>query len=370
MTKKNILCVFGTRPEVIKMASIITQLKNDQECSLRVLSTAQHRDMLDQMLNIFSIVPDCDLNIMEKNQSLASLTSKLPLPLDRVLKKEKPDIVLVQGDTTTAFLMSLACFYRKIPVGHVEAGLRTKAFYNPFPEEMNRVLISRLSTLHFAPTEQAKENLLQEGCEKTQIFVTGNTVIDALKTLINRNVPLKLPLEEDKKLVLATLHRREHFGAPIEHICEALRILIEKNDDLQLLLPVHPNPHVKSTVYKILKNHPRIILTEPLPYDQFVKLMQKAYLILTDSGGVQEEAPYLGTPVLVLRENTERPEGADCGASKLIGINKEKIIRQTQNLLDDKNLYQTMKCSSCPYGDGTSGNKIIEIVKRHLQCTP
>lgn len=366
--RKKILCVVGTRPEVIKMASIITQLKKDEEAQLKVLSTAQHREMLDQALNIFHIAPDIDLNIMEANQSLAGLTSKLPLPLDSTLEKEKPDFVLIQGDTTTAFLTALSCFYKKIPVGHVEAGLRTGEFYNPFPEEMNRVLISKLSTLNFAPTETAKANLLKEGHDFKNIFVTGNTVIDALKALLERNIPLDPRLNSEKKLILATLHRRENFEV-LEEICLGLKTLAARNPNLQILVPVHPNPTVKSAITKILANHPQFILSDPLPYDKFIKSMQKATLILSDSGGVQEEAPYLGVPVLVLRKTTERPEGMTQGNAKLIGTSQEKIVQQAEELLYNQELYEKMRIPSTVYGDGTSGEQIIRIVKEYLGNT-
>lgn len=364
--KKKILCVIGTRPEVIKMAPIISRLRNDKDCELRVLTTAQHREMLDQMLDVFQIVPDIDLDLMEVNQSLPELTSKLPLPLDETLKKEKPDFVLVQGDTTTAFLVSLACFYKKIPFGHVEAGLRTGNFYNPFPEEMNRVLISRLSTLNFAPTEETKENLLREGCDGSKIFVTGNTVIDSLQNILDRKIQLDSRIKEDKKLLLVTAHRRENLGANLEGICNALYAIAEKNQDIQILYSVHPNPQVKSVVHKKLSNHPQIILTEPLSYEKFVKLMQKAFLILCDSGGVQEEAPFLGTPVLVLRDDTERPEAVKIGAAKLVGTDSGYIIKCTQSLLENKDLYRKMIATSSPYGDGNAGNRIVRVVKDYL----
>lgn len=365
--KKKILCAVGTRPEVIKMAPIISLLRDDRDCELRVLSTAQHREMLDQMLDVFKIVPDIDLDLMEVNQTLPQLTSRLPLPLDETLQKEKPDFVLAQGDTTTAFLVSLACFYKKIPFGHVEAGLRTGNPYNPFPEEMNRALISRLSTLNFAPTEEAKENLLKEGYDSNKIFVTGNTVIDSLYAISERTTALDSRIKKDKKLILVTAHRRENLGVNLEDICDALIAIAEKNQDVQILYPVHPNPKVMSVVYEKLSNHPQIILTEPLPYEIFVQLMQRAFLILCDSGGVQEEAPFLGTPVLVLREDTERPEAVKMGATKLVGTDSDYIIKSTQSLLEDKNLYQKMIVTNSPYGDGKAGERIVGIVKKYLK---
>lgn len=349
------------------MAPIISLLRKDKDCDLCVLSTSQHREMVDQMLDVFQIVPDIDLDLMEVSQSLPQLTAKLPLPLDEKLQIEKPDFVLAQGDTTTAFMVSLACFYKKIPFGHVEAGLRTRSLYNPFPEEMNRVLISKLSTLNFAPTEEAKNNLLFEGYDKNGIFVTGNTVIDSLNTILKRDVPLDTRIDKKKKLLLVTAHRRENLGPNLEEICHALHTIAENNSDVQILYPVHPNPQVKSIVHKMLSHHPQIILTEPLSYEKFVKVMQKAFLIICDSGGVQEEAPFLGTPVLILREDTERPEAVKIGAAKIIGTKSFNIIKQTQLLLKDNDLYQKMIVNSSPYGDGNAGKKIVGIVKEYLK---
>jgi UDP-N-acetylglucosamine 2-epimerase (non-hydrolysing) len=365
--KKKILCVIGTRPEVIKMAPIISLLKKDKESNLRILSTSQHRDMLDQMLDVFKIVPDIDLNLMQENQTLAQLTSNLPVPLHETLLKEKPDIVLAQGDTTTAFMVSLASFYQQIPFGHVEAGLRTGYPYNPFPEEMNRILISRLSTLNFAPTEEAKHNLIKEGYSNAKIFVTGNTVIDALNHIIKKDIPVSQWIKKDKKLILVTAHRRENFGEKLENICRALRAIADKYQDVQILFPVHPNPQVSSVVTQRLSNHQRILLTKPLPYLEFVKTMQLAHFIISDSGGVQEEAPALGKPVLVIRETTERPEGVTLGASKIVGTNSDNIVKETQMLLEDHALYQKMVVPQSPYGDGKASERIILIVKEFLK---
>ena len=363
--KKKILCVIGTRPEVIKMAPIIMKLREDSDCALRVLSTSQHRQMLDQMLDVFEIKPDIDLNLMKSNQSLPELTSKLPLPLHQTLLNEQPDFILAQGDTTTAFMVSLASFYLKIPFGHVEAGLRTGNLFDPFPEEMNRSLISRLSTLHFAPTELAKMNLQSEGCLEKKIFVTGNTVIDSLNHILKKDVVFDLPLRKDKKLILVTTHRRENFGK-LEEICQALRKISEKNKNVQILLPVHPNPQVSSVIKKMLGNCPGIQLTDPLPYKQFVKAMELSYFIISDSGGVQEEAPALGKPVLVIRDTTERPEGVNFGASKIIGTKCDDIFREAQCLLDDPVSYQKMILGGCPYGDGRAAERIVSILKDHL----
>lgn len=364
--KKKILCVIGTRPEVIKMAPVIRLLKKDKEIELIVLSTAQHREMLDQMLELFEIIPDIDLNLMKKNQSLSELTANLPIPLDLTMLKEKPDIVLGQGDTTTAFMVSLACYYQKIPFGHVEAGLRSGNLYNPFPEEMNRVIISRLSTLNFAPTEQAKQNLIKEGYDPAGIYLTGNTVIDALQTILEKGSKLDPRINKDARLILVTAHRRENFDEHILEICRALKALADKNKDIQILYPVHPNPNIYNVVYKELSGHPRILLTDPLDYKQFITTMKHSYLILSDSGGIQEEAPTLGVPVLVLRENTERPEAIEEGAAKLVGTDSEKIIETTQKLLDDTGAYRKMIVGTSPYGDGMAAKRIIDIVKNYL----
>jgi UDP-N-acetylglucosamine 2-epimerase (non-hydrolysing) len=363
---KKILCVIGTRPEMVKMAPIISLLRKDPSITLRVLTTAQHRVMLDRMFTFFKISPDIDLNVMVKNQTLAELTANLAGPLDHTLEQEKPDIVLAQGDTTTAFMVSLACFYRKIPFAHVEAGLRTGNFYDPFPEEVNRVLISRLSTLNFAPTAQAQDNLLKEGIDKKTIFMTGNTVIDALNYTLNLPGEIDPRIHSDSRLILVTAHRRENFGEPLIHICEALKRIVTQNKDVQILYPVHPNPNVKEVIYKHLKNLPQIILSEPLLYEQFVRCMKRSYLILSDSGGVQEEAPSIGKPVLVLRDTTERPEAVTSGAAKLVGTNPDTIVKQTQILLDNPSEYLKMVVKESPFGDGKSAPRIITIIKEYL----
>lgn len=362
---KKVLAAIGTRPEVIKMAPIIHALKQEKDIDLTVLSLAQHRELLDQMLELFKITPDLDLNIMKKKQSLPELTAHLPLPLDEALEKTKPDLVLAQGDTTSVFMTSLASAYRKIPFAHVEAGLRTFNFDHPFPEEMNRVLISRLSALHFAPTKLSEAFLLKEGIDPKKIFVTGNTVIDALKFISKQSLPKDPRVDSNKKLILVTLHRRENFDQ-LDSICQALKKLAER-EDVQIFLPVHPNPHVKEQVFKLLGNISAIILSEPLDYLHFISLMKEAYLILSDSGGVQEEAPALGVPVLILREFTERPEAIASGQSLLVGTHKEKIIAESLKLLNSSSERSKMVQAESPFGDGHAAQKIVGHIKEFIQ---
>lgn len=363
MNNKKVICVIGTRPEAIKMAPVILALKDSPEIDCRVLATAQHRHMLDQVLEVFNIEPDFDLDIMRPNQALTTLTARLLLDLDDILLVEKPDVVLAQGDTTTVMTIALSCFYHRIPFGHVEAGLRTWDMSNPFPEEMNRVIAGRLARWHFAPTESSRQNLLQEGINDSEIYVTGNTVIDALMTAAAGNPEIGIELDETKRLILVTAHRRENFGQPIIDICRAVLTIVERNVDVQVLFPVHPNPNVQSIAHEILGDHSRIVLCEPLDYLPFVGAMQKAYLILSDSGGVQEEAPALGKPVLVLRSETERPEAVEAGAVKLVGSDYERIIEEAQLLLDDENAYKQMAQSISPYGDGHASARIVQVLK-------
>lgn len=360
-----IMCTVGTRPEAIKMAPVILALKEQPWADVRVLATAQHRHMLDQVMTFFGIVPDIDLNIMKPNQTLTELTARLLLELDKVLLDEKPDVVLAQGDTTTVFAMALACFYRRIPFGHVEAGLRTWDMQNPFPEEANRVLAGRLTRWHFAPTESSKANLLREGIPDQDITVTGNTVIDALLMTAAKDLTLDIELDDSKRLILVTSHRRENFGAPFLEICRALKTLAEHNSDVQILYPVHPNPNVKDVAYEVLGNVPNIILCDPLDYAPFIAAMKKAYLIISDSGGVQEEAPALGIPVLVLRDETERPEAVDMGVVKLVGPNYEPILRYAQTLLDSPAAYTAMARGVSPYGDGKGAERIVAVLKEY-----
>ncbi|MGE5706901.1 MAG: non-hydrolyzing UDP-N-acetylglucosamine 2-epimerase [Bacteroidota bacterium] len=355
--KPKILSVFGTRPEAIKMAPLVLELANRKEIESKVVVTAQHRQMLDQVLDLFGIVPDYDLNLMQPRQTLSDLTGRVLSQLAPVLEEERPSLVLVHGDTTTTMAASLAAFYQKIPVGHVEAGLRTPEKYNPFPEEMNRRITSQIAELHFAPTPAARENLLRDGIEKG-IFVTGNTVIDALFQTAKR-----LPEQPTEgRTILVTAHRRENWGAPMEAICRAVLRLVEKNEDLRILFPVHLNPVVRETVFGLLGKHPRIELCDPFDYAPFVQAMRKSTLILTDSGGVQEEGPSFGKPVLVLRTTTERPEAIEAGTVELVGIDEEKIFQTAQRLLEDEAAYRKMNQAVNPYGDGKACERIAHSI--------
>lgn len=362
----NVMCVVGTRPEAIKMAPVILGLQKQPWVKVRVLATAQHRQMLDQVLEFFGIESDIDLDIMRPNQALTTLTARLLLELDKVLLAEKPDAVLVQGDTTTVMTVALACFYHRIPIGHVEAGLRTWDMQNPFPEEANRVIAGKLAKWHFAPTEGSKKNLLKEGVPESEIIVTGNTVIDALLMTAAKELELPVKLDSGKRLVMVTSHRRENFGEPFRNICRALKTLAQKNPDVQFLYPVHPNPNVKDVAYEYLAELPNFTLCEPLDYAPFIAAMKRSYMILTDSGGVQEEAPALGKPVLVFRDETERPEAVDQGVVKLVGPNYEKIVNEAQRLLDDQNSYQSMARGVSPYGDGKASERIVDALRKHF----
>jgi UDP-N-acetylglucosamine 2-epimerase (non-hydrolysing) len=361
-----IAIVFGTRPEAIKMAPIVKEVEKRGMQPL-VIVTAQHREMLDQKLDVFKIKPDYDLDIMKHNQDLFHVTSAVLNDIKPVLQKENPDILLVQGDTTTTFAASLAAFYLKIPVGHVEAGLRTWNKTNPFPEEMNRQITTRLTDYHFAPTPWAKQNLLKEDVKEENIFVTGNTVIDALLMIVDPNYkfqesPLNRIDYAGKKVILLTSHRRENFGEPMGQVFSACRYIVENNPDVEMIYPVHPNPNVRQKANEILAGVPRIHLIEPLDYRPFVQLMNKSYLILTDSGGVQEEAPSLGKPVLVLRTTTERPEAIDAGTGKLVGTDYQTIVREAQKLLSDTKAYKDMSTKTNPYGDGKAAERIVNIL--------
>jgi UDP-N-acetylglucosamine 2-epimerase (non-hydrolysing) len=364
--RKKIICVVGTRPEAIKMAPVILALKSEPWADVKVLATAQHRHMLDQVLNFFGIEPDIDLDIMRPNQALTTLTARLLLDMDDVMLAEKPDGVLVQGDTTTVMTVALACFYHHIPIGHVEAGLRTWDLQNPFPEEANRVIAGKLARWHFAPTEGSRQNLQREGVPDTEIVVTGNTVIDALLMTAAKHLEVGIDLDADKRLVLITAHRRENFGEPFRNVCRALHTLAENNPEIEFLYPVHPNPNVKDVAHKTLGACPNIRLCEPLDYAPFVAAMKRAYLIMSDSGGVQEEAPALGKPVLVLRDETERPEAVEQGVVKLVGPNYERIVQETQRLLDDESAYRAMARGVSPYGDGRAAERIVKVLKEHF----
>ena len=366
MSKIKIICAVGTRPEAIKMAPVILALKQQPWADVRVLATAQHRHLLDQVLTFFGITPDIDLNIMRPNQALTTLTARLLLELDEVLLAEKPDVLLAQGDTTTVMTAALACFYHRIPFGHVEAGLRTWDMQNPFPEEANRVIAGRLARWHFAPTEGSRQNLLREGAPDSDIIVTGNTVIDALLMTAERELELGIDLDPAKRLVLITSHRRENFGAPFRDICRAIQTLAERNTEVNFLYPVHPNPNVKDVAYEVLGQCANIHLCEPLDYAPFVAAMKRSYLIISDSGGVQEEAPALGKPVLVLRDETERPEAVEEGVVKLVGPNYERIVAEAQLLLDDEFAYKAMARGISPYGDGHGAERIVTVLREHF----
>ena len=374
MNSKKVLVIFGTRPEAIKMAPVIKALGCKENVEVRVCVTGQHREMLDQVLNLFKIEPDYDLNLMQVNQSLSQITTGVLSGLSKILVEWRPDQVLVHGDTTTTLAASLAAFYEKIPVGHVEAGLRTGNIYLPWPEEMNRVLTSSLATLHFAPTNSAKENLMREGISEENIFVTGNTVIDALLEVIqlldlNKDLLSSLNqkfnfLNPDLPLLLVTGHRRENFGGGIEELCKALSTLSARGD-MQIVYPVHLNPSVKAPVNEALRNQPGIFLIEPQEYLPFTYLMQRSFLIITDSGGIQEEAPSLNKPVLVTRSVTERPEALATGAIRLVGSNASEIIKNVEQLLDHPKEYGMMSSGSQnPYGDGKAAQRIAEIIAR------
>lgn len=348
------------------MAPVIQVLKKEPWANLCVLATAQHRHLLDQVLNTFNIEPDIDLNIMRSNQALTTLTARLLLALEDVLQTEKPDAVLVQGDTTTVMSVALACFYHQIPLGHVEAGLRTWNIHNPFPEEANRVITGKLAHWHFVPTENSRQNLLREGVADRNIFITGNTVIDALLTVAAKNIELPVQIDPTKRLVLITAHRRENFGEPLRNICLAIAALAQNNPEIEFLYPVHPNPNVTDIVNSLLANKPNIHLSAPLDYVHFVAALKRSYLILTDSGGVQEEAPALEKPVLVLRNETERPEAVEHGVSKLVGPHSDRIVQEAQHLLDDTSAYQAMVKGISPYGDGHAAERIINVLKEHF----
>lgn len=360
---QRILFVVGTRPEAVKLAPVVHAFRDAPWATTRVLATAQHREMLDQIHAFFGIRPDRDLDVMRPGQGLADLTARMIGLLDPVLADERPDLVLAQGDTTTVMVTALGCFYRGIAFGHVEAGLRTGDLRNPFPEELNRVLTGRMAALHFAPTDGARQNLLHEGVPGDAIEVTGNTVIDALLWAAARVDTKAFAPPPGKRLVLVTAHRRENFGAPFESICRALRDIADRGD-VQLLYPVHPNPNVRDVATAVLGGHRAIRLVDPLDYPAMVAAMRACTLILTDSGGVQEEAPSLGKPVLVLRTTTERPEGIRVGASKLVGTDRERIVAETNRLLDDAEAYAAMARVSNPYGDGRAAQRLVARVQR------
>jgi len=366
-----VIVIFGTRPEAIKMAPLIVELEKTPQIQCIVCVTAQHREMLDQVLELFNIVPQYDLNIMKQKQSLTGITCSVLQGLENVFEKELPDIVLVHGDTTTTFAASLAAFYRKITVGHVEAGLRTHNKFFPYPEEINRKLTGALADLHFAPTNISKENLLREGIDESRIFVTGNTVIDAMKYTIKENYvfencELNAIDYKNKKIILVTAHRRENWGAGIENICNALKNVVFENKDVEVLYLVHPNPVVKDMVYNILGNLDRIHLLQPIDTKEIHNLMKKCYLVMTDSGGIQEEAPHLGKPVLVLRKVTERVEAEKAGTVRLVGTNVNEIVLEANKLLRNSEEYNQMSKSINPYGDGNASSKIVDSLLNYF----
>ena len=366
MGKLNIMVVFGTRPEAIKMAPLILELKKHQETINTItVVTAQHRQMLDQVLDTFEIVPDYDLDIMGKNQSLQEITSKILSKFDPVVKKEKPDLVLVHGDTTTTFAAGLVAFYNKVSIGHVEAGLRTYDKYSPYPEEMNRQMTDSFSDLYFAPTQESKANLLSENHKKEAIYVTGNTAIDALKLTVKDNYYHEVldQLDPSKKLVLVTMHRRENQGQPMRNVFTALRQMVDIHSELEVVYPVHLSPAVQEAAKDILSGHDRIHLIEPLDVLDFHNLASRSYFIMSDSGGVQEEAPSLGKPVLVLRDTTERPEGVKAGTLKLVGTDTKKVKEAMESLLTDEALYKEMSEAPNPYGDGKAAERIVQAIK-------
>ena len=363
-----VMVVFGTRPEAVKMAPLVKELKRrNKEFETIVTITAQHREMLDQVLDIFKIEPDFDLNIMKKGQSLAQITTRVLDGLDVIMKETKPDIVLSHGDTSTTFSASLAAFYNQKTIGHVEAGLRTWNKYSPYPEEMNRQLTGVLADLHFSPTEQAKQNLLNENKAADQIYVTGNTAIDALQTTVSEAYSHPL-LEKlgDKRLVLLTAHRRENVGVNMGQMFQAIKRLVETHEDIQVIYPVHLNPLVKQKAAEILGDHQRIQLIKPLSVIDFHNFIARSHLILTDSGGIQEEAPSLGVPVLVLRDTTERPEGIEAGTLKLVGTDEEVIFSEADQLLTNQTAYDQMAKASNPYGDGKASHRIADAIKNYF----
>ena len=367
MNKIKVMSIFGTRPEAIKMAPLVKELEKRNEIESIFCVTAQHREMLDQVLDTFDIKPDYDLNIMKNGQTLAEITTRALVGLEEVIKEVKPNIVLVHGDTTTTFAGALAAFYNQVDIGHVEAGLRTNDKYSPFPEEMNRQMVDCMTDMFFAPTNLSKDNLLKENIDPSKIYVTGNTAIDAMSTTIKRDYSNEIFdwIGKDR-MILLTAHRRENLGDPMRNIFKAIKRVLDEIDDIKVVYPIHKNPKVREVANEIFKDNNRVRLIEPLEVFDFHNFQNKSYLILSDSGGVQEEAPSLGKPVLVLRDTTERPEGIDAGTLKLVGTNEENIYNETIKLLTDKNEYNKMSKASNPYGDGHASERIVdEIIKKY-----
>ncbi len=367
MKKLKVMTIFGTRPEAIKMCPLVKKLEEYKEIESKVCLTAQHREMLDMVVKLFDVKPDYDLNVMQHGQTITDITVKVLKGLEEVLNKEKPDIVLVHGDTSTTFVGALAAFYQKIKVGHVEAGLRSGNIYSPYPEEMNRKLTSNLANINFAPTEGNYNNLIKAGVDKKDIFITGNTVIDALLSVVKEDYVFENDLlnnidYKNKKVVVMTCHRRENWGKPMEDIFTGVKELCEENKEIEVVFPVHLNPKIKELANNILGDKDNIHLIEPLDYEPFVNLLNKAYLILTDSGGIQEEAPSLGKPILVMRTETERPEAEQAGTVKVIGVTKENIKAEANLLLNNDNEYKKMENAVNPYGDGTAAQRTVEAL--------
>jgi len=364
--QKTILCVIGTRPEAIKMAPLVKAFQTAPQTRCRVLLTGQHRELVDEVLTFFEIEPHIDLDVMRLNLPIERLAAHLVGVILSALRQERPDMVLAQGDTTSVAATSLASFLADLPFGHVEAGLRTRDLFAPFPEEANRVVASHLGAIHFAPTASARENLRLEGISPGRIFVTGNTVIDALLEATRRDVPIGVKLDPRRRLVLVTAHRRDSFGEPLERICRAIHDLHTRFPDVEFLWPVHPNPSVRPVVERLMEPLPRVRLCRPLPYGPFVSAMNRACLILTDSGGVQEEGPALGKPILVLRNESERPEAIEAGVARLVGQDPARIVAESSRLLDDREAYRSMARGMSPYGDGQAARRIASIVVRYL----
>ena len=359
-----VMSIFGTRPEAIKMAPLVKELERRKEIESIVCVTAQHREMLDQVLNTFDIKPDYDLNIMKQGQSLADVTTRALVGLEEVIKKVKPDIVLVHGDTTTTFASALAAFYNQVAIGHVEAGLRTYDKYSPYPEEMNRQIVDRLSDMYFAPTEISKDNLLKENIDESKIYITGNTAIDAMSTTVDENYthPELDWINAGERMILLTAHRRENLGEPMRHIFRAIKRVVDEFSDVKVIYPIHMNPRVREVANEVFGDADRVKLIEPLEVFDFHNFQNKSYIILTDSGGIQEEAPSLGKPVLVLRDTTERPEGIKAGTLKLVGTDEDVIYEETKKLLLDKKAYEKMSKASNPYGDGHASERIVDAI--------
>lgn len=360
-----VMSIFGTRPEAIKMAPLVKELESREEIESIVCVTAQHREMLDQVLETFNIVPKYDLNIMKQGQSLAEITTRALVGLEDVIKKEMPDIVLVHGDTTTTFAGALAAFYNQVAIGHVEAGLRTWDKYSPWPEEINRQCVDRMADMYFAPTELSKNNLLNEGIAEDKIYITGNTAIDAMATTIKEDYSHEVfDWVGNDRMILLTAHRRENLGEPMRHIFRAIRKIVDEFNDVKVVYPIHLNPKVRDVAKEVFDGCDKVKLIEPLEVFDFHNFQNKSFIILTDSGGIQEEAPSLGKPVLVLRDTTERPEGIKAGTLKLVGTNEDIIYEETKKLLTDKEIYESMSMASNPYGDGTASKQIVDAIVR------